>query len=65
MATWRRGSALEESQWQLHAQHILRLGKCVDDFGEMVSASCHDLPVQHHVLLLVDRKAIQRMYQFL
>jgi len=56
MATWRRGGALEESRQWLQAQHIIRLGKCVDDFGETASAFCYDAPVQHCVLLLIDGK---------
>jgi len=56
MATWRRGGALEESQRWLHTRHIIGLGKCVDDFGEMASTFCYDAPVQHHILLLVDGK---------
>jgi len=51
----------KEGRRRLHVQHVLRLGKCVDDFGEVEGASL----VQNCVLLLVDGKAVQSTYQLL
>jgi len=52
---------VEEGRWRLHTWHVLGLGENVDSFGETESASF----VQNCVLLLVDGKAVQGMYQFL
>ena len=50
----------EGQQW-LHIQHVLRLGKHVDDFGEAEGTSL----IQNCILLLVDGKAVQSTYQLL